>query len=338
MEQEVKLLVVLWTFLGLTTVTVGLRCYVRLAIAKSFGVDDWFMVIGYGLFASLVAVLVVSIHYGLGKHALDLESYQQINAAKYLIIGELIYIIDSGFIKISVGLLLLRLAVVPIHRYILHASIYILALWTTVTFLIVAFQCRPLSLAWNPASGTGTCMAAISITRLGYAFSALDIGSDFLYAFLPVAMLWNIQMTWKLKFSICIVLSFGIFASVATIVRLKYLIALTDEADVLFAICITQMWTIIEVGIGMVAGSIATLRPLLRKMNITGLGSSDQYTRESNYKSQELGYIKQSKLNTQSSTTKVAANLGQDNDSQELIWGEDRDIHKRVDVSISRTQ
>lgn len=98
------------------------------------------------------------------------------------------------------------------------------------------------------------------------------------------------------------------------------------------------MWTIIEVGIGMVAGSIATLRPLLRKMNITGLGSSDQYIRESNYKSQELGYIKQSKLNTQSSTTKVAANLGQDNDSQELIWGEDRNIHKRVDVSISRTQ
>lgn len=122
----------------------------------------------------------------------------------------MIYIIDSGFIKISVGLLLLRLAVVPTHRYIIHASIVILALWTTITFLIVAFQCRPLRLAWNPASGTGTCMAPIAITRLGYAFSALDIGSDFLYAFLPVAMLWDIQMTWKLKFSICIVLSFGI--------------------------------------------------------------------------------------------------------------------------------
>lgn len=80
----------------------------------------------------------------------------------------------------------MKLAIVPIHRYILHASIYIIALWTTITFLIVAFQCRPLSLAWNPASGTGTCMAAIAITRLGYAFSALDICSDFLYAFLPV--------------------------------------------------------------------------------------------------------------------------------------------------------
>lgn len=54
MEQQDKLLVVLWTFLGLTSVTVGLRCYVRLAIAKSFGVDDWFMVIGYVSFFTLV--------------------------------------------------------------------------------------------------------------------------------------------------------------------------------------------------------------------------------------------------------------------------------------------
>lgn len=97
------------------------------------------------------------------------------------------------------------------------------------------------------------------------------------------------------------------------------------------------MWTILEVGIGMVAGSIATLRPLLRALNVTGLGTTDQNTRESNYKSQELGYIKQSKLNTQSATTKVAATLSQDNDSQELIWAQDQNIHKRVDVSISRT-
>ncbi|OBT67982.1 hypothetical protein VE03_01488 [Pseudogymnoascus sp. 23342-1-I1] len=340
MEQQVQLSVVLWTFLGLTSVTVALRCYVRLAIAKSFGIDDWFMVIGYALFASLVGVLIASIHYGLGRHATDLLPYQQINAAMYLIIGEMIYIIDSGFIKISVGLLLLRLSVAPIHRYILHASIITIALWTTITFLIVAFQCRPLRLAWNPASGTGTCMAPIAITRLGYAFSALDIGSDFLYALLPVAMLWKTQMTWKLKFSICIVLSLGVFASVATIIRLKYLIALTDQADVLFAICITQMWTILEVGIGMVAGCIATYRPLLRKFNVTGLGSSNQQTGGSNqglagqsssyYKPQELGYIKH-KLNSQSASVEATTTLGQDNDSQEMIWEEDHNIHKRVD-------
>lgn len=105
------------------------------------------------------------------------------------------------------------------------------------------------------------------------------------------------------------------------------------------------MWTIIEVGIGMVAGSIATFRPLLRKLNITGLGSSDQQSGGPNqglagqsssyYKPQELGYIKH-KLNAQSA--EVTATLGQDNDSQEMIWEQDQNIHKRVDVSVSRTK
>lgn len=122
----------------------------------------------------------------------------------------MIYIADSGFIKISVGLLLLRITASRIHRYTLYASIIILAVWTTATFLVVAFQCRPLKLAWNFVPGTGTCMKPIDITRLGYAFSALDIGSDWLYAVMPILMLWNVQMSWKLKFSVCVVLSLGV--------------------------------------------------------------------------------------------------------------------------------
>jgi hypothetical protein len=120
------------------------------------------------------------------------------------------YIADSGFIKISVGLLLLRITPQRFYRYIIHTSIGITAVWTLITFLVVAFQCRPLSLAWDPTSGPGSCMDPLAITQLGYAFSALDIGSDWLYAILPVAMLWDVQMTWRMKLSVCIVLSLGV--------------------------------------------------------------------------------------------------------------------------------
>jgi hypothetical protein len=33
------------TFFALAAVTLLLRCYVRLRIAKAFGLDDWFMVV-----------------------------------------------------------------------------------------------------------------------------------------------------------------------------------------------------------------------------------------------------------------------------------------------------
>jgi hypothetical protein len=119
-----------------------------------------------------------------------------------------------------------------------------------------------------------------------------------------------------------------------------------QHTNLLVAICVTQMWTIIELGIGMLAGSAASLRPLLRKLNITGLGSSDpRYGRSetfdgrsgSRFDPQELGYIKQKNINTQSATTEVVA-TGQVNDSQELILEEGQKIHKRVDVTVSRTK
>lgn len=43
--------------------------------------DSSLIMVLQGLFASLVGVLVTSIHYGLGQHAADLLPDQQINAA-----------------------------------------------------------------------------------------------------------------------------------------------------------------------------------------------------------------------------------------------------------------
>lgn len=130
--------------------------------------------------------------------------------SQYLTIGELAYIADSGFVKISVALLLLRVSVKAVYRYIILCSIFIVAVVTVAIFLAVALQCRPLSLAWDPTSATGTCMAPIQVTRLGYVLSAVDIYSDCLYALLPIPMLWNVQMTTKAKMSICLVLGVGV--------------------------------------------------------------------------------------------------------------------------------
>lgn len=56
----------------------------------------------------------------------------------------------------------------------------ILTIWTTVTTLIVAFQCTPLPVAWG--EGTGTCLPAYVLANTGYSISAMDIASSFLYA------------------------------------------------------------------------------------------------------------------------------------------------------------
>jgi hypothetical protein len=46
-------------------------------------------------------------------------------------------------------------------------------------------------------------------------------------------MLWDVKMTFQIKLSIFAILGLGVFASTATIIRLKYIVALVDLSDYL---------------------------------------------------------------------------------------------------------
>ena len=53
-------------------------------------------------------------------------------------------------------------------------------------------------------------------------------------------------------------------ASTATIVRLKFLVLYDDAPEFMYSIAKIAVWSILEEGIGITAGSLPMLRPLLR--------------------------------------------------------------------------
>ncbi|KAF4544307.1 Cation-transporting ATPase 4 [Lasiodiplodia theobromae] len=68
-------------------------------------------------------------------------------------------------------------------------------------------------------------------------------------------------------------------ASTATLVRLRYLFSYNDPSDYLYNIANIATWSIIESGIGLIAGSLPALRPLLKYVPFLGgdsAGSSDR--------------------------------------------------------------
>jgi hypothetical protein len=79
-----------------------------------------------------------------------------------------------------------------------------------ITLFMVLFQCHPVSFAWDKTHGTGTRINAEVIANFGYAFSAIDIFFDWLFALLPVLMLWRVQMTMRIKISIFCILGMGV--------------------------------------------------------------------------------------------------------------------------------
>ena len=99
---------------------------------------------------------------------------------------------------------------------------------------------------------------------IGYFLSASCICTDFVLAILPAVILWHIQLKTRVKVYIIIILGLGALASGATIVRLRFLTRYAEPDRILKTGAPLSCWTVTEIGIGICAGSLAQLRPLLR--------------------------------------------------------------------------
>lgn len=107
-----------------------------------------------------------------------------------------------------------------------------------------------------------------------YSISVMTIVSDWLYSIMPIFMIWKVKMSTQKKLTVAFVLSLGVFASVATLIRLKYLLELSDYSDNLYTANDAMVWTLIEPGIAIIAASLVTVRPLLHALNLKGFGST----------------------------------------------------------------
>ena len=78
-------------------------------------------------------------------------------------------------------------------------------------FFIILFQCSPVEYTWTRFLGaTGTCLNANLVVNVAEAFSAVDIFYSFVFALIPIPMLWNVQMTVQAKISVLLILGLGV--------------------------------------------------------------------------------------------------------------------------------
>ncbi|KAG9191846.1 hypothetical protein G6011_10580 [Alternaria panax] len=165
------------------------------------------------------------------------------------------------FIKISVAVALLRIAA--------GRRLFIWALWALIGATIVAALvfcigianiCHPINTLWGESNGT--CNLQLN-TNVSLFYSAIEITADFSLSIMPAILLWNVQMKGAVKSSVVVMLALASFASCATIVRLKYLTLYGDPGEFMYSTGKIGFWSLTEVGIGLIAGSLPPLRPLL---------------------------------------------------------------------------
>ncbi|KAI2623127.1 hypothetical protein GGR54DRAFT_37667 [Hypoxylon sp. NC1633] len=266
--------------LALTWLSVALRSFVRARLTNGFQWDDWIMLVAQANFTVSCVLIIVGVSDGLGRHDKSLDQFHEIQALMYQALATATYVLNMWLIKLSIGIFLLRLATLKRYKYTLYVSLVIVTIWSLVLFFWNIFQCNPVAAQWDytilQKDPTSHCVSADEVVNAAYALSVMNIFSDWLYALLPIPMLWKVKMTTQTKMTVVAVLGMGVFASVATLVRLKFLADLTDMADILHAGTDAMVWTLIEPGVAIVASSLVTIRPLLRLWKIRGFGSTGQ--------------------------------------------------------------
>ncbi|KAH8802675.1 hypothetical protein F5884DRAFT_836613 [Xylogone sp. PMI_703] len=269
-----QLVITAVVLLPLTYIAVGLRCYVRLRIIKSFSIDDLLLVLSLCLFTLMCAFIFIGVHYGMGRHIATISIDRTVQGLKYQTFTVLAYEVCMTLVKLSVAIFLRRIAVSRHFIWLIKGSMIILTIWSTTLFLFTIFECSPVQAQWDITIVDGKCVSAHTIEQASYAQSALGICTDWFYAILPVLMLWNVKLNLHTKATVGIILSMGVFASVATIVRFRYIITVTALDDLLYATTITMVWTFIEPGVAIIAASLVTIRPLLRAIGLGGFDST----------------------------------------------------------------
>lgn len=128
-------------------------------------------------------------------------------------------------------------------------------------FVTLLAKCRPITSNWTTANGEeGTCInptVFVALSKTAYAF---DVLSDVAMAAISTLLLWTPEMTLRTKVVTGVVLALGVVASVASVVRTVYTDAYGAEDNYLYRTGKIVLWTVVECGLGLIAGSLPMLR------------------------------------------------------------------------------
>jgi hypothetical protein len=130
------------------------------------------------------------------------------NTIKWFLFSELSYTLATGFVKLSVGVFLLRLVNKKIHKTIIYGTIGTVATITMAYTLFLLLQCSPVEFFWTRfLLHPGHCLAPETIGNVTYIHTAINAFSDWVFAILPVVITSQLQMNIRTKIVVSSILA-----------------------------------------------------------------------------------------------------------------------------------
>ncbi|KAL6353895.1 hypothetical protein LRP88_12890 [Fusarium phalaenopsidis] len=244
-------------FTALSLFIVCLRLYVRGFMIKSFGHDDWVIVIAWLGICGYTTATVIQTTWGLGLKSLEDmpdENVYTFGLVQY--IGAPFYVV--GIYGFKMSLLLSYMRVFPGNYRIAAIIVAVIISMAHIAFICVfLFLCTPIAKQWDPSITGGHCADAVPFYL---SFSALTILFDVMVLVLPFPALFKSQIQLRKKIVLLGLFGLGIFVTIVQVIRIQTIQNLKNYLDSSKAI----LWSIIETNTGIIIASIPTLAPLVK--------------------------------------------------------------------------
>ncbi|PLB54041.1 hypothetical protein P170DRAFT_504869 [Aspergillus steynii IBT 23096] len=299
-----KILSVLWSLTGLTTIVVIARMYIRFVLLRNVGSDDY--LISVSLFLGLVycGITTANVAIGYGKHAYVLEQ-ETVEMASLLN--------SLSFLFGILSFTLPKLAVTAMLNRILNPSLLQKTwLWTLtgtaavvscICIVVLFTMCDPPEGLWKMhlvMEGKATCRDTWILINYAIFTGAISAFVDLYLAIYPTTVLMKLHMSLRKRLALCAALSLGSIASAMAIIKCTQLKGLANKDDYTWGTADLVMWTNVESNVVIIASCIPTLQPVLelllgRRTTSSYNNSRNRYKDSSNLKDSSYVHSKPSR-------------------------------------------
>ncbi|KAL2846405.1 hypothetical protein BJY01DRAFT_247311 [Aspergillus pseudoustus] len=244
---------------GIAGIVVLTRVYARWRHIQKFGLDDALICAAMAVNIVLLAVMIMVLRHGAGRHLAALNPANAPLLYKWLVAGQLIYMFNLYICRLSGLAFYARLNSMPRYVFYLRLSFaFITAVYVAQT-LIIALQCIPLSTLWT-RDPRGKC---ISTMVVNIVTATMTIICDSIILLLPINIIWTVRAKLARKIALAIVLCFGVFAVVTSVCRLLAMLPVVNKPnDATWYFSVVLAWSSAEISAAIIALSLPALKAL----------------------------------------------------------------------------
>jgi hypothetical protein len=204
---------------------------------------------------------------------------------------EIFYALSTTFTKLAAGTLLLRVTTKRVQIRIIYFIMIFTSLFGVAFVVQIISQCTPVSFFWSATrnSEQGHCESSHIVLGFTYAQAVVSSIGDWTFGILPAFIVKDLDVNARAKWSVFLILCLANIGSVATLIRIKVIHQISASDDFVYATVDLAMWSSVEVGMAILAVSMATYRVLFRSFYSNGTTRGSQRSANSRPSVQQHG-------------------------------------------------